>query len=415
MKNPRFKGYIYWGVTLLAVIACSVAFVFFLLKFQMVAAAAGKLVDVLMPIIYGAVLAYLMLPVYNKTRRYVTENLSVKVKNEKMVQSAARGLGTLVSLLLLIAIVVGLCWMLLPQIYTSILGLQESFSENINNLSIWLQKQLADNEALEQMVVPVYEQVTDKLETWLYDTLVPNMSMVINILSTGLLGVVTVLKNSLIGLIVMVYFLNIKDTLSAQSKKIVYSLFPLKQANRIIEEVRFTHSVFGGFITGKLLDSLIIGVICFFCMRLLRMPYVLLVSVIIGVTNVIPFFGPFIGAIPSAFLILLVSPMKCLYFLLFVLVLQQFDGNILGPKILGESTGLPSFWVLFSILLFGGLLGFVGMIIGVPAFAVIYRLVSAYVSNNLKKKDLSPRTEDYMELDHINEEDKIYIGRDGAE
>ena len=411
MKNPRFKGYIYWGVTLLAVIACSVAFVFFLLKFQMVAAAAGKLVDVLMPIIYGAVLAYLMLPVYNKTRRYVTENLSVKVKNEKMVQSAARGLGTLVSLLLLIAIVVGLCWMLLPQIYTSILGLQESFSENITNLSIWLQKQLADNEALEQMVVPVYEQVTDKLETWLYDTLVPNMSMVINILSTGLLGVVTVLKNSLIGLIVMVYFLNIKDTLSAQSKKIVYSLFPLKQANRIIEEVRFTHSVFGGFITGKLLDSLIIGVICFFCMRLLRMPYVLLVSVIIGVTNVIPFFGPFIGAIPSAFLILLVSPMKCLYFLLFVLVLQQFDGNILGPKILGESTGLPSFWVLFSILLFGGLLGVVGMVIAVPTFAVFYHLTSEYVNRCLEKKALSQSTDDYRDLDYIDEAGNEYIER----
>lgn len=411
MKNPRFKGYIYWGVTLLAVIACSVAFVFFLLKFQMVAAATGKLVDVLMPIIYGAVLAYLMLPVYNKTRRYVTENLSVKVKNEKMVQSAARGLGTLVSLLLLIAIVVGLCWMLLPQIYTSILGLQESFSENINNLSIWLQKQLADNEALEQMVVPVYEQVTDKLETWLYDTLVPNMSMVINILSTGLLGVVTVLKNSLIGLIVMVYFLNIKDTLSAQSKKIIYSLFPLKQANRIIEEVRFTHSVFGGFITGKLLDSLIIGVICFFCMRLLRMPYVLLVSVIIGVTNVIPFFGPFIGAIPSAFLILLVSPMKCLYFLLFVLVLQQFDGNILGPKILGESTGLPSFWVLFSILLFGGLLGFVGMVIAVPTFAVFYHLTSEYVNRCLEKKALSQSTDDYRDLDYIDEAGNEYIER----
>ena len=411
MKNPRFKAYIYWGVTLLAVIACSVAFVFFLLKFQMVAAAAGKLVDVLMPIIYGAVLAYLMLPVYNKTRRYVTENLSVKVKNEKMVQSAARGLGTLVSLLLLIAIVVGLCWMLLPQIYTSILGLQESFSENINNLSIWLQKQLADNEALEQMVVPVYEQVTDKLETWLYDTLVPNMSMVINILSTGLLGVVTVLKNSLIGLIVMVYFLNIKDTLSAQSKKIVYSLFPLKQANRIIEEVRFTHSVFGGFITGKLLDSLIIGVICFFCMRLLRMPYVLLVSVIIGVTNVIPFFGPFIGAIPSAFLILLVSPMKCLYFLLFVLVLQQFDGNILGPKILGESTGLPSFWVLFSILLFGGVLGFGGMVIAVPTFAVFYHLASEYVNRCLEKKALSQSTDDYRDLDYIDEAGNEYIER----
>lgn len=388
MKNPRFKGYIYWGVTLLAVIACSVAFVFFLLKFQMVAAAAGKLVDVLMPIIYGAVLAYLMLPVYNKTRRYVTENLSVKVKNEKMVQSAARGLGTLVSLLLLIAIVVGLCWMLLPQIYTSILGLQESFSENINNLSIWLQKQLADNEALEQMVVPVYEQVTDKLETWLYDTLVPNMSMVINILSTGLLGVVTVLKNSLIGLIVMVYFLNIKDTLSAQSKKIVYSLFPLKQANRIIEEVRFTHSVFGGFITGKLLDSLIIGVICFFCMRLLRMPYVLLVSVIIGVTNVIPFFGPIVGAVPCVLILLIVDPWQALRFGILALALQQFDGNILGPKILGNSTGISAFWVLVSIVVGGGLFGFAGMVLGVPTFAVIYSLVGEWVHFRLEQKGI---------------------------
>ncbi len=411
MKNPRFKGYIYWGVTALAVIACSVTFVFFLLEFKMVAAAAGKIVSVLMPIIYGAVLAYLMLPVYNKTRRYITESMSVKVKNERVVQGAAKGVGTLVSLLLLIAIVVGLCWMILPQIYTSILGLQESFSENINNLSIWLQKQLKDNEALEQMVVPVYEQITDKLETWLYDTLVPNMSMVINILSSGLLGVVTVLKNSLIGLIVMVYFLNIKDTFSAQSKKIVYSLFPLKQANRIIEEVRFTHSVFGGFITGKLLDSLIIGVLCFFCLRLLRMPYVLLISVIIGVTNVIPFFGPFIGAIPSAFLILLVSPMKCLYFLLFVLVLQQFDGNILGPKILGDSTGLPSFWVLFSILLFGGLFGFVGMVIAVPTFAVIYHLTSEYVNRCLEKKSLSQRTDDYRDLDYIDEAGNEYIER----
>ncbi len=411
MKNPRFKGYIYWGVTALAVIACSVTFVFFLLEFKMVAAAAGKIVSVLMPIIYGAVLAYLMLPVYNKTRRYITESMSVKVKNERVVQGAAKGVGTLVSLLLLIAIVVGLCWMILPQIYTSILGLQESFSENINNLSIWLQKQLKDNEALEQMVVPVYEQITDKLETWLYDTLVPNMSMVINILSSGLLGVVTVLKNSLIGLIVMVYFLNIKDTFSAQSKKIVYSLFPLKQANRIIEEVRFTHSVFGGFITGKLLDSLIIGVLCFFCLRLLRMPYVLLISVIIGVTNVIPFFGPFIGAIPSAFLILLVSPMKCLYFLLFVLVLQQFDGNILGPKILGDSTGLPSFWVLFSILLFGGLFGFVGMVIAVPTFAVIYHLTSEYVNRCLEKKALSQRTDDYRDLDYIDEAGNEYIER----
>lgn len=412
MKNPRFRGYVYWGVTALAVIACSVAFAFFLLKFELMAAAAGKIVNVLMPIIYGAVLAYLMLPVYNKTRRYVTESLTGKVKSERVIYSAARGAGTLVSLILLVAIVVGLSRMILPQIYTSILSLQESFSENINNVSIWLQKVLEDNQTLEAMVVPVYEQIADKLENWMYDTLVPNMSMVINFLSSGLLGVVNVLKNILIGIIVMVYFLNIKDTLSAQAKKIVYSLFHLHQANRIIEEVRFTHSVFGGFITGKLLDSLIIGVICFFCMRLLRMPYVLLISVIIGVTNVIPFFGPFIGAIPSAFLILMVSPMQCLYFVLFVLVLQQFDGNILGPKILGDSTGLPSFWVLFSILLFGGLLGFVGMIIAVPTFAVFYHLLSEYVNRCLERKSLSQRTDDYRKLDYIDEDDNRFVDRE---
>lgn len=411
MKYPRFRGYIYWGVTALAVIVCSVTFIFFLLKFQMVSAVAGKIVGVLMPVIYGAVLAYLMLPIYNKTQRYVTEQLTGRVKSDRLIRGTARGLGTLLSLLLLFAVVIGLCWMILPQIYTSILGLQESIGENINNVSIWLRKMLEDNQPLEQAVVPVYEQIADKVENWLYDTLVPNMSMVINILSSGLLGVVNVLKNILIGLIVMVYFLNIKDTLSAQSKKIIYSLFPLRKANRIIEEVRFTHSVFGGFITGKLLDSLIIGVLCFFSLRLLRMPYILLISVIIGVTNVIPFFGPFIGAIPSAFLILLVSPMKCLYFLIFVLVLQQFDGNILGPKILGDSTGLPSFWVLFSILLFGGLFGFVGMVIAVPSFAVIYHLTSEYVNLCLEKKSLSQRTEDYRELDYIDETDNEYIER----
>ena len=170
----------------------------------------------------------------------------------------------------------------------------------------------------------------------------------------------------------------------------------------MIGVVRFAHKIFGGFITGYLLDSLFFGIMCFFSLKFLKMPYVLLISVIVGVTNVIPFFGPFIGAVPSAFLILLVDPMKCLYFLIFILVLQQFDGNILGPKILGDSTGLPSFWVLFSILLFGGLFGFVGMIIAVPTFAVIYRTMSLYINSALKKKKYSENTSDYCCLHHID-------------
>ena len=412
MKNPRFKNYMYWGTTALAVIALSVAFGFFLSRFELVSGALGKIASILMPIIYGAVLAYLMLPIYNKTRSYTNQKLGKAVKDPSIADRIAKGIATLVSLIVLVVIVAGLFRMIIPEIYKSILRLQESIGEYINNLTMWMNKLFEDNQDFEQFVMPYYEQGVAEFQKWLTEKLVPNMSMIIGQLSTGLLSVVTVVKNILIGVIVMVYFLNIKDTLAAQSKKIIYSVFKLKEANRIVSEVRFAHGVFGGFITGKLLDSLIIGIMCFFALKFLKMPYVLLISVIIGVTNVIPFFGPFIGAIPSAFLILLVSPMKCLYFLIFILILQQFDGNILGPKILGDSTGLPSFWVLFSILLFGGLMGFVGMIIGVPTFAVIYRLTSMYVSNSLVKKDLSSRTEDYLRLDHIDEEEKIYIDRD---
>lgn len=411
MRRVRFKNYIYWGITALAVIACSVAFGFFLSRFDLVAGAVEKVVEILMPVIYGAVLAYLMLPVYNKTRAFTGRKLVQIIKNKNTVNRIGKAAGTLVSLIVLFAIVAGLCRMILPEIYNSIMGLQATIGENINNLNLWVERIFEENSTLEQYVMPVYEQLVTEFQNWLTIDLVPNISKIISEVSTGLFNVVTVLKNILIGIIVMVYFLNIKDTLSAQAKKIVYSLLNLKSANRMISEVRLTHKVFGGFITGKLLDSLIIGIMCFFALQFLNMPYILLVSVIVGVTNVIPFFGPFIGAIPSAFLILLVSPVKCLYFLIFILVLQQFDGNILGPKILGDSTGLPSFWVLFSILLFGGLFGFVGMIIAVPLFAVIYRFISLYVSKSLMKKNLSVRTGDYLSLRYIDEEKGTYVDK----
>ena len=215
---------------------------------------------------------------------------------------------------------------------------------------------------------------------------------------------ISFLKTVLVGFISAVYMLNSKDTFSAQGKKLIYSMFHTDTANVILENIRFVHKVFGGFITGKLLDSLIIGLITFFAMSILQMPYVLLISVIIGVTNIIPFFGPFIGAIPSTLLIILVSPLQGVYFVIFILILQQFDGNILGPKILGDSTGLASFWVMFAILLFGGMFGFAGMVVGVPLFAVIYSAVSGLVNRSLGKKKLSVQTADYITLDHIDAE-----------
>ncbi len=409
--KEEFHKHLYWGLTALAVVAASIAFGFCILRFDAVSAAVRTLLGILMPIIYGGVLAYLMLPVYNYIRQGMERRLAPLNRSQVSRTHLAKTTATLGCLLLLVVIVTGLFWLLIPQVYESLLGLQGSMESNLNHFYHWINRLLRENPELERTVTPYVERNLDQFQSWLTLDFLPNISLWVARFSLGIWNVVTVVKNLLIGVIVMVYFLNIKDTLCAQSKKIIYSLFEIRQANRIVHEFRFVHRVFGGFITGKLLDSLIIGILCFLGVRLLGMPYMLLISVIVGVTNIIPFFGPFIGAIPSAFLILLVDPMKCLYFLIFILLLQQFDGNILGPKILGDSTGLPSFWVLFSILLFGGLFGFVGMIIAVPFFAVLYRFVSLYVAHALRRKRLSEDTRDYGSLDYIDQ-DGQYVERE---
>ena len=409
MKNDKYRTYIYWGVTALAVLLLLVAAVFVVIRWSLVAALGAKIAHILAPVIYGAVFAYLLNPVYNRVQAVVMKLTKDIIPDETGRKRLGGFLGTLASLCLLIAVVVGLISMLIPQLISSIRGVMETLPSSINNLEIWLEKVLADNPDLEQQVMQHYGAAADYLQNWLTNVVVPNIYRIIGSVSSGVVLVVRAVFDILIGLIVMVYLLNMKEKLLAQAKMIIYGLFPLKIANKVIEEGRYVHQVFGGFIIGKLLDSLIIGLICFVLLGFANMPYVLLVSVIVGVTNVIPFFGPFIGAIPSAFLILLSDPMKCLYFLIFILLLQQFDGNILGPKILGDSTGLSSFWVLFSILLFGGLMGFVGMIIAVPTFAVIYRLVTEFTTWKLGKKALSDSLDSYDRLDYIDETEQTYM------
>ena len=409
MKNDKYRTYIYWGVTALTVLLLLVAAVFVVMRWSLVAALGAKIANILAPVIYGAVFAYLLNPVYNRVQAAVMKMTEKIITQEEGRKRLGGFLGTLASLFLLVAVVVGLISMLIPQLINSISGVMETLPASINNLEIWLEKVLADNPDLEQQVMQHYGAAADYLQNWLTNVVVPNIYRIIGSVSSGVVLVVRAVFDILIGLIVMVYLLNMKEKLLAQAKMIIYGVFPLKIANKVIEEGRYVHQVFGGFIIGKLLDSLIIGLICFVLLGFANMPYVLLVSVIVGVTNVIPFFGPFIGAIPSAFLILLSDPMKCLYFLIFILLLQQFDGNILGPKILGDSTGLSSFWVLFSILLFGGLMGFVGMIIAVPTFAVIYRLVTEFTTWKLGKKALSDSLDSYDRLDYIDETEQTYI------
>ena len=244
------------------------------------------------------------------------------------------------------------------------------------------------NEQITELLNSAYAALNTNLDTWntwLKNTLLPSMQNIVSGAAIGVLNVVTVAKNLIIGIIVAVYMLASRKRFVQQGKLVLHSIVRPRWAQLITEEVKYADKMFGGFINGKIMDSAIIGVLCYIGCLIFKFPSALLVSVIIGVTNVIPFFGPFIGAIPATLLILIQSPIKALWFVLFVLVLQQLDGNIIGPKILGNTTGLSSFWVLFAILLFGGLWGFVGMIVGVPLFAVIYDVIKKLVIHGLQR------------------------------
>ena len=423
MKNERFERYIYMGVTAILVLIAAVFVVFLFLERNAVFAFLGKVRFVLAPVIYGAVLAFLMSPVYNRcynTVVYVHDDDKKKEDEEKKIAPKKRfksesfgnflgkAVGTVISLAFLIVVVVSLSSMIIPQLYSSIVGI-------INMMPVYFQN--VNNPPVEQAILNIYEQSAQYFQSWMETDLMSNLSnfqnfqnieKIVGGVSSGVMNVITLTKNMLIGLIVMIYLLNIKESLSAQGKKFIYSVLPLKAANIVVAEFQFIKKAFSGFIIGKLIDSLIIGILCFILMHLFKLPYELLISVIIGVTNVIPFFGPFIGAAPCAILVFLISPKQCLYFIGLILVLQQFDGNILGPKILGNSTGVSSFGVLFSILLFGGLCGFVGMIIAVPLMAVIIHIYNQIQEYLLSKKSLSIKEEDYVNLKRIDEQNGEY-------
>ncbi|MBE5971840.1 MAG: AI-2E family transporter [Lachnoclostridium sp.] len=420
MKDPKFEKYIYTGLTAVLVIAVSLLIGFLFLERQAVFAFLDKLMEILSPIIIGAVLAFLVSPIYNSFYHKTVELLATSPEKEEKAKGLARLHGTFASVVFLSFVVVSLFYMIIPQLYSSIVSIVNNMSVYVQNISNWIQDIFESNPPIEAAVLNVYHQSVDSLQKWANTNLIPNLEdlgsynfdnlgKIVGGLSGSVMSVVNLVKNLFIGVIVMIYLLNIKDTLAAQCKKMFYAFLPLKTANGVVEEFRYIHRVFSGFIIGKIIDSLIIGIICYVAMVLLKLPFELLISVIIGVTNVIPFFGPFIGAIPCSVLVFLISPVQCLYFVILIMILQQFDGNILGPKILGDSTGLSSFWVLFSILLFGGLFGFVGMILAVPVTAVIFDLIAKLQYYHLRKKGLSPDTRDYKELKIIDEHSKKYI------
>ncbi|MBE5871568.1 MAG: AI-2E family transporter [Lachnospiraceae bacterium] len=412
-----FKGerkYFFWGLTAFSVIAASMVFYDLLFSGKNIATFFDKTFTILRPITYGLVLGYLFTPVVNWMERCLFTPICKKAgwaSDTVKAKKRMRGLSISITLVMFISAIYGLISMIIPQLVSSITSIATQLPTYEKNLENFITKLLRDNPQIETMANSLLAEYSTEFSVWL-NKLLPQLGKVGNLLkevSASLLGLVKILFNLVIGIILSIYVLSSKEVFAAQAKKIIYALFEQKSANQLIKDFRAVNKTFGGYISAKLLDSLIIGILCFIGISILGMPYTVLIAVIVGVTNIIPFFGPYIGAIPSIILILMVDPVKALYFTVFVLILQQFDGNILGPKLLGDSTGLSSFWVVTSITLFGGHFGIIGMAIGVPVFAVIYAGVRRWITRMLTAKKLATNTEDYMNLSEIRDHEYIEI------
>ncbi len=394
-------------VIFLAAAAC-ILFYFALLRVSQISAAVSTLIGVAKPIIYGLAIAYLLNPIVKSVDRRLIPFLEKKCPNFKKKKQLSRSVGIFLALLFLLAVIVALLNMMIPELYSSIRDMILNVPSQMNRFVDSLSDMNRDNSTLGTLLENIMTEATDFLQNWMRTDLMDSVNELMSSLTVGVINILKEILNLLIGLIVSAYVLFSKEKFSRQCKKITYALFKPSNANMILHLTIKSNEIFGGFIIGKIIDSAIIGVLCFIGLTLLDMPYTLLVSVIVGVTNVIPFFGPYIGAIPSAILILLTDPRMGIYFIIFIIALQQFDGNVLGPKILGNSTGLSAFWVVFSILIAGGLFGVPGMILGVPTFAVVYYIVDMLIVHKLEKRKLPVETDAYDEFSYV-ETDGTFI------
>lgn len=411
------KKYLYWGITAFCVFACAILFYMALNYMPGVLSAIGSLFSILSPFIWGLAITYILLPLVKSLQRGVFGALgkAIHKKKPEKAQRFARAMSVLLSEIIFLAIIVAIVYLIIPQLVSSITTIVENSSTYIANTTTWIEQLLSDNPEIEKYVLDVFNNVSEDLKNWLTNTVLPGIGNIAASVTTGIISVVKAVYNLVIGIIVSIYILGNIEGFSASAKKLMYTVFSVEAAEKLREGLNFTDKTFMGFINGKLLDSAIIGLICYIGCALLNIPYALLVSVIVGVTNVIPFFGPFIGAVPSALLILLVDPLKCLIFVIFIIVLQQLDGNVIGPKILGSSIGINGFWVMFSIILGGGLFGFWGMLLGVPVFVVIYTALGKLVTKKLVKRDLPTDTDEYMNIDHIDPVTREIIEKEQTE
>ncbi len=389
-KFIKNKKIVKLAIAALAVVFAAILFNHILTEWEYMKALGNVMLKVLRPVVFGAVFAYLLNPLLKMYERVVFGKLFEKIikNNDKIKRKATRAVSIVFTFATAIAIIVGLLFLIVPALYKNIEDMVLNFSTYADNTMKYLTQLSKEYPEIADTVMMYPQKVLDYLKDWTTTTLIPNASELITNISHGIYGTLKALLDVAVGMILAVYLLISKEKYAAGIKKYLYAIFENDTAYRIVSVAKYTDNHFGKFIVGKILDSAIIGVLSFVVFALFDIPYTLLVSVIVGVTNVIPFFGPFLGAVPCGVLILLVNPMKALVFAVLILAIQQLDGNVIGPKILGDTTGLDSFAIVFAITLFGGLFGVVGMFIGVPVFATIFGILNGACDVRLAKKNM---------------------------
>jgi len=387
MKIEWNVRYLTIAVYSLVVICLSIVFYLIASDIAVFSEKVSTFLGSLQPIIIGAVMAYLFNFILEIIEKVITNPLMKKVNMPRL----KRAIGIIFTYAIVGTIGYLFAIIVIPQLIASVARLVTLVTDNFDSISMWVIEQIEGLHIREdylQYIVDWWNGVLDNTLGFVTG-LIPVIGSIVGL-------VLASIWNIAIGIIVSVYLLFDKDRFRALGRKVTYSIFHGPRANRTLELARRADTIFGRFLSGKILDSFIIGILTYIILMIFQMPFPILVSFIIGVTNIIPFFGPFIGAVPGVFIIAIVSPIQALWFIVIVILLQQFDGNILGPKILGYSLGISAFWILFSLLVAGKLLGFIGLIIGVPLFVFVYSIIKDNVERRLAKKGLPIETREYF-------------------
>ncbi len=412
MKFPWDKKYLHAGVTVFVTAAAILLFYYVIFHMSNLLTHLGNIYRVLKPLLYGAAIAYVLNPIVRFTENKVFFRLLQKMKIEITLRKrkVIRTICVVFAIFLMFLVIYALLAMMVPELIKSILNISEQIPLYIRNVQNFLSNIFKNNPNMEESSNDILVDLSSRLMTWLNTSFQPEANRFLTIFQNQLLDIAVFLKNFLIGAMISIYMLYGKEKFIAHGKRLLYAVCSNTElANDLIDDCRFIDHTFGGFIIGKLIDSAIIGVLCYIGMSILKMPFTLLVSVFVGITNVIPFFGPYFGAIPSAFLIFLVNPLQSLYFIIFVFLLQQLDGNFIGPKILGNTTGLSSFMVIVAILVGGGFFGVFGMFVGVPVCAVICTAIGSALKRRLEKQHYPSDLEQYKSINHLDPETRMPV------